>query len=139
MERDDRPRLTLVPPPRRVRSETLEVGDLTLDVTQRRAWRGWEVLELTPIELGILEDLMRHAGQVRSLEQIAAFLRSTLVEPQRRAPLKPNRLPPHVSRLRAKMDQKWPVKLLRTVRSAGYLLHPAERSGSLVVHTGSRA
>lgn len=133
MKRGDRPRLTLVPPPRRVGSEILEVGDLRLDVTRRRARRGWEVLDLTPIELGILEDLMRHAGQVRSLEQIAEFLQKTSVEPQRQAPLKPSRLPPHVSRLRAKMDQKWPVKLLRTVRGAGYVLHPAESGGSPIV------
>ncbi len=139
-EQDGRPRLILVPPPTKlILPEHLVVGELKLDVTRRRAWRGHEALELTPIELGILEDLMRHPDEVRSVEQIAATLRKTLVEPRRQTPLRPDRLPPHVSRLRRKMDEKWPVNLILTVRGAGYRLLEAERQSSLVVHAGSHS
>lgn len=130
----------LVPPlPRRTIPEKITVGELTLDATRRRAWRGEEVLDLTPIELGILEDLIRHPGQVRSLDKIASALRKELHEPGRETPLRPDLLPPHVSRLRRKMDEKWPVKLIRTVRGSGYRLELAEVQGSLVLRSGKRS
>lgn len=52
------------------RTNTLTVGDLTLDTAQRRVTRGGEEIALLPKEFAILEYLMRHPGTVLSREQI---------------------------------------------------------------------
>jgi len=48
-------------PPRPV---VLRAGELELDPATRRAWRGGEELSLTAREFSMLEQLMRHPGQV---------------------------------------------------------------------------
>jgi DNA-binding response OmpR family regulator len=54
-----------------VRPVVLRVADLVLDPLSHRVTRGGRPIGLTPKEYGILEILMRHAGQVVSRTQLA--------------------------------------------------------------------
>lgn len=47
-------------------SPLLRQGDLVLDLTARRVWRGKEIINLTPTEFRLLAALMQHAGEVLS-------------------------------------------------------------------------
>lgn len=106
--------------PRRKIAEILRAGELELDATRRLAWRGGEALPLTPAELSILEHLMRHPGVPQSREALAKAEGQTLPG-EVDGPAADN-IPAHISRLRRKLDEKWPVKLLETRRGAGYIL-----------------
>jgi two-component system response regulator MtrA len=46
----------------------LELGDLRVDTSAWRAWRGTDELVLTATELRLLSELVRHAGQVLTRE-----------------------------------------------------------------------
>jgi DNA-binding response OmpR family regulator len=47
-------------------SPLLHQGDLMLDLTAKRVWRGKEAITLTPTEFKLLAALMQHAGEVLS-------------------------------------------------------------------------
>src|SRR5581483_1064952 len=57
---------------RRVRGENerLQVADLVLEPTTRRAWRGQRELQLSDREFRLLEVLMRHPGQVLTRQRL---------------------------------------------------------------------
>lgn len=48
----------------------LTFGDLTVDMTDKRVWRGSETIHLTPTEFKLLEVLVRHAGRVVTQEEL---------------------------------------------------------------------
>ncbi len=48
----------------------LTFGDLTVDMTDKRVWRGDEVIHLTPTEFKLLEVLIRNAGRVVTQEEL---------------------------------------------------------------------
>jgi heavy metal response regulator len=92
----------------------LQVGDLVLDTVLHQATRGGQVIELTAREYALLEFLMRHPGQVLSRTQILEhvwdydfFSTSNVVDV-------------YISYLRRKVDKGFEVKLIQTVRGAGY-------------------
>jgi len=100
------------------RFHTLRVCDLTLEITQRRVFRGTREIHLTPTEFRLLEFLMRHEGRVASRQAIldAVWQRSENIEE--------NTLDAFVRLLRRKIDQDEPIKLLHTMRGFGYSLGP---------------
>jgi DNA-binding response OmpR family regulator len=55
---------------RRSAPSRLVVGDVSLDDSSRRAWRGERELELAPKEFALLAVLMREAGRVVTRERI---------------------------------------------------------------------
>jgi DNA-binding response OmpR family regulator len=57
---------------RRTAAETTEAGDVRVDPSARRAWRGDEELELSPKEFDLLALLLREAGRVVTRERIMA-------------------------------------------------------------------
>ena len=94
----------------------LQVGDLRLDRSTLRAWRGQAPVELSPKEFALLEAFMRRPGQVLSqfelLEQAWSYdyeNRSNVVEV-------------YVRYLREKIDRPFGRHSLQTVRGAGYRL-----------------
>ena len=94
----------------------LRAGDLELDRLDRTARRAGQPLELTASEFRLLEVLMRHAGSpvTRSMLLQAVFgldhaNPATIIEP-------------HVSRLRAKLEQAGRPDPVRTVRGSGYCI-----------------
>jgi two-component system copper resistance phosphate regulon response regulator CusR len=97
---------------------SLKLEDLELSRIQHVATRGGRDLELTAREFDLLEYLMRHADRVVSREMLA---REVWNESARHTPLD-NVIDVHIARLRRKMDDPFPRRLLRTVRGVGFVL-----------------
>ena len=100
----------------------LVLADLVLDVPTRQVTRGGEAIDLTPREYELLEYLVRHRGTIVSREMLG---RDVWKEPERGTPLD-NVIDVHVTRLRRKVDQGFPVKLIHTVRGVGFLFREGE-------------
>lgn len=94
----------------------VEVGDLSLDLSTRRATAGGKAVELTPTEFSLLEFLMRHAGQVVTRRMLCEHLWATDWEGQT------NVIEVHVNRLRRKLDRGREQSLIETVRGRGYAI-----------------
>lgn len=101
-------------PPRA--QETLRLADLEIDVLRQRASRAGHRLDLTSKEFLLLSLLARRAGEVLSRTQIAEAVWDMNFDSDT------NVVDVHVRRLRSKVDDPYPVKLIRTVRGAGYVL-----------------
>ena len=98
----------------------LKIADLELDLIRHTAIRAGKLLDLTAREFELLEYLMRHAEQVVSRE---ALSREVWKESSRYTPID-NVIDVQVARLRRKLDEPYPRKLLRTVRGVGFILKP---------------
>jgi DNA-binding response OmpR family regulator len=95
-----------------------QVADLTLDLQTRHAMRGDVEIELTPREFDLLAYMLRHGGQVVTREMLA---RDVWRESHRATPLD-NVIDVHIAHLRRKIDDRFPVKLIQTVRGVGFVL-----------------
>ncbi len=95
---------------------SLEVGDLRMDLLSRRVARGARAIVLKPREFKLLEFLMRHADQVVTRTMLLENVWDYHFDPQT------NVVDVHVSKLRQKIDVESERPLLRTVRSAGYMI-----------------
>jgi DNA-binding response OmpR family regulator len=100
----------------------LKAGDLEMDLVTRKVTRGDHMLELTSREFELLEYLMRHQNQLVSREMLT---REVWKEPSRATPLD-NVIDVHITRLRKKVDQDFPTKLIHTVRGVGFILREGE-------------
>lgn len=100
----------------------LKAADLEMDLVLRCAFRRGETLELTPREFQLLEYLMRHHQQVVSREMLA---RDVWKETARSAVLD-NLIDVHIARLRRKLDQGHPMKLIHTLRGVGFVLREGD-------------
>jgi len=106
---------------RRGRGESIlrfKVADLELDLVTRKVSRGGQALDLTGREFELLEYLLRHQGQIVSREMLA---REVWKETARATPLD-NVIDVHIARLRRKVDDPFPSKLIHTVRGVGFVL-----------------
>lgn len=95
---------------------SLRHGLLTLWPARRSAdWNG-EPLMLTAAEFGLLETLMRHAGQMMSREQLVESMGDVAKN------CTPRSIDVHVSRIRHKIGQHTDTdRLIKTMRGLGYL------------------
>src|SRR2546427_10850720 len=100
----------------------LKAGDLEMDLVTRSVTRGNQTLDLTAREFELLEYLLRHQNQLVSREMLA---REVWKEPSRATPLD-NVIDVHITRLRKKVDQDSPTKLIHTVRGVGFILREGE-------------
>ena len=101
-------------PPRT--QETFRLADLEVDLMRQRATRGGQRLELTPKEFLLLCLLARRAGEVLSRTLIAEAVWDMNFDSDT------NVVDVNVRRLRSKVDDPFPIKLIHTVRGAGYVL-----------------
>lgn len=95
-----------------------QVGNLTLDMENRRVLRGTQEVVVTPREFEMLAYLVRHHGQTVTRQMLA---KDVWREPQRATPLD-NVIDVHVAHLRRKIDEGHRVKLIHTVRGVGFVL-----------------
>ncbi len=103
--------------PSQGQAETLRVDDLELDAAARKALRADRSLDLTDIEFGLLEALMRSAGKVVNREELSQSVLGREFDPFDRS------LDMHVSRLRRKLsDAGAPADQVKTIRGVGYQL-----------------
>src|ERR1700744_4585281 len=110
---------------RRAHSEiasVLQLEDLKMDISGRVAMRGNMALDLTGREFDLLEYLLLNSGSVVSREMVARDVWKTTV----RYTSLDNVIDVHIARIRKKLDDQFPVKLLHTVRGLGFILRNAE-------------
>lgn len=100
----------------------LGAGDLNMDLITRKVTRGGRTVELTGREFELLEYLLRHEGQVVMRDILA---HDVWKETARGTPLN-NVIDVHIARLRRKIDLDQPVKLIHTIRGAGFMLREGE-------------
>ncbi len=97
-------------------TNTYTVADLTVDIKSREVIRAGIKIELSAREYAILETLIRNAGTVMTREKIESsvwnydYIGGT------------NVIDVYIRYLRKKIDDGHELKLIRTVRGAGYVL-----------------
>ena len=96
--------------------ENIRMADLEIDLLRQRATRAGQRLDLTTKEFLLLTLLARRAGEVLSRTLIAEAVWDMNFDSDT------NVVDVHVRRLRSKVDEPFPLKLIRTVRGAGYVL-----------------
>lgn len=101
-------------PPREV--EQFLVADLSLDLLRRKVTRQGERLTLTNKEFALLHLLVSREGEVLSRSSIASQIWQMNFDSDT------NVVDVAIRRLRAKVDDPYPLKLIHTVRGIGYML-----------------
>ncbi len=104
-------------PPREM--DTIEVADLRIDVLRRRVLRQGVRITLTNKEFALLHLLASRADEVLSRASIASHVWQMNFDSDT------NVVDVAIRRLRAKVDDPYPVKLIHTVRGMGYVLGEA--------------
>jgi len=97
----------------------LAVGELSMNLLTREVVRGGKKIDLQPREFALLEYLMRNAGRVVSKTMIMEHVWDYNFDPQT------NVVEARICRLRDKIDKDFGVKLIQTIRGAGYVLKQA--------------
>ncbi len=97
-------------------SEFLRAADLELDLLRRRVNRSGKRIDLTAKEFALLELLLRRQGEVLPRSLIASQVWDMNFDSDT------NVIEVAIRRLRAKMDDGFEPKLIRTVRGMGYVL-----------------
>jgi two-component system copper resistance phosphate regulon response regulator CusR len=106
--------------PSRPSLDELKVADLHVDLVHRKVTRGVERLDLTPKEFSLLALLMRRQGEIISRAIISEHVWDMSFDSET------NVVDVHIRRLRAKVDDPFPKKLIHTVRGMGYVLKDEE-------------
>ncbi|HVI89663.1 MAG TPA: response regulator transcription factor [Dongiaceae bacterium] len=94
----------------------LTVDGLRMDLLSRKVTREGRPIALQPREFKLLEYLMRHKDQVVTRTMLLENVWDYHFDPQS------NIVDVHVSKLRQKIDSGFARSLLRTIRSAGYMI-----------------
>src|SRR6202008_5189278 len=92
----------------------LRIGDLEIDRLNQQVRRAGKRVELTSKEYGLLEYLAANAGRVLSRTLIIEHVWDESFEGLT------NIVDVYVRHLRSKVDDPFPVKLIRTVRGVGH-------------------
>jgi len=100
--------------------ELLQVADLDLDLLRRRVTRAGKRIDLTAKEFALLELLLRRQGEVLPRSLIASQVWDMNFDSDT------NVIEVAMRRLRAKIDDDFEPKLIRTVRGMGYVLENSE-------------
>ncbi len=96
--------------------ETIRMADLEIDLLRQRVTRSGQRLELTFKEFLLLSLLAQRAGEVLSRTLIAEAVWDMNFDSDT------NVVDVNVRRLRSKVDDPFPHKLIHTVRGAGYVM-----------------
>ena len=101
--------------------ERLQVDDLSLDCVRRKVSRGAETIDLAPKEFGILEYMMRNPGRPLSRTMIVEHVWDMDYDGLT------NIVDVYIRHLRSKIDDRFPQKLIQTVRGIGYMIDVPEK------------
>jgi DNA-binding response OmpR family regulator len=99
----------------------LALDDLRLDPAGHYAWRADRPIELTAKEFALLEYMMRNPNRLITREMVVSHLWDYDQN------IASNVVDVYIRRLRRKVDDPHEVKLIETVRGAGYRLRRPER------------
>src|SRR5574337_316203 len=100
-------------------AEVLRAADLELDLLRRRVLRAGRRIDLTAKEFTLLELLLRRQGEVLPRSLIASQVWDMNFDSDT------NVIEVAIRRLRAKVDDGYDVKLIKTVRGMGYVIEDA--------------
>ena len=95
---------------------SLQLADLRLDLIRRRVERNGQRIDLTAKEFALLEMLLRRQGEVLPKSLIASQVWDMNFDSDT------NVIEVSIRRLRLKIDDDFPNKLIHTVRGMGYVL-----------------
>jgi two-component system copper resistance phosphate regulon response regulator CusR len=95
---------------------SLQLADLRLDLIRRRVERNGQRIDLTAKEFALLEMLLRRQGEVLPKSLIASQVWDMNFDSDT------NVIEVAIRRLRLKIDDEFPHKLIHTVRGMGYVL-----------------
>ena len=101
-------------------SLVLAVEDLTIDTRGRRVERAARAVPLTTKEYALLEYLARRRGEIVGRADIAEHVWDDSFDPMS------NLIEVYIQRLRRKIDDGHPLKLIHTHRGAGYTLDASD-------------
>ena len=104
--------------------EKLTTGDLTLDCVRRKVTRAGEPIELAPKEFGILEYMMRNKGRPLSRTMIVEHVWDMDYDGLT------NIVDVYIRHLRSKIDDRFPQKLIQTVRGIGYMIDAPDKGAA---------
>ena len=93
----------------------VRLADLDIDLVRRRVRRGGQRIDLTAKEYALLDYFARHVGEVVSRTLIAEHVWDMNFDSDT------NVVDVAVRRLRAKLDDPFPTKLIHTIRGVGYV------------------
>jgi two-component system copper resistance phosphate regulon response regulator CusR len=113
-------------------AERLTAGDLVMDCIRRKVSRAGEPIDLAPKEFSILEYLLRNRGKPLSRTMIVEHVWDMEYDGLT------NIVDVYIRHLRSKVDDRFPVKLIHTVRGVGYMLDPAGRTQKAPVQADSQ-
>jgi two-component system copper resistance phosphate regulon response regulator CusR len=97
-------------------TDQLQVNDLELDLLRHKARRGGLTLDLTAKEFQLLALLLRRSGEVLSRTFISEQVWGINFDSDT------NIVDVAIRRLRKKVDDPFPTKLIHTIRGVGYVL-----------------
>lgn len=98
------------------------VADLAWDPHSRRITRSGDRIDLTPKEYAIMILLLEHAGEVVARGQMVQAVWGI------DCAVDPNAVDVQILRLRRKVDDPYPVKLIHTLRGVGLVLESRDSS-----------
>jgi two-component system, OmpR family, copper resistance phosphate regulon response regulator CusR len=106
----------LVRRPRELRSDLLQLADLSLNTIDHAVERAGRPIRLTAKEYALLELLMLYKGQILGRAEIAEHAWDETLDPMS------NIVDVYMNRLRKKIDGGFERRLIHTRRSEGYML-----------------
>jgi two-component system, OmpR family, response regulator len=106
-------------------SPILRVGDLIINETTRDVHRGTTTLLLSTREYSLLDLLMRHPGRIFTRTEICEHVWKSALEGETGV------VDVYIQRLRKKVDEDFPTKLIQTIRNVGYTIQETSAVGAI--------
>jgi DNA-binding response OmpR family regulator len=117
---------------RRTQSEDttkLQIGDLVLNLINRRVSRAGNEVQLTNKEFSLLEYFMRHPDEILSRETLSEKVWEETFDTLT------NVIDVYINYLRNKVDRQYEPKLIHTVRGIGYMFKTPVAASQMVAET----
>jgi DNA-binding response OmpR family regulator len=107
----------------------LQLGDLTLNLINRRVNRAGNEVQLTNKEFALLEFFMRHPDEILSREVLSEKVWEETFDTLT------NVIDVYINYLRNKIDRQYEPKLIHTVRGVGYMLKTPATASRMVAES----
>jgi DNA-binding response OmpR family regulator len=117
---------------RRTQSEDttkLQIGDLVLNLINRRVSRAGNEVQLTNKEFSLLEYFMRHPDEILSRETLSEKVWEETFDTLT------NVIDVYINYLRNKVDRQFEPKLIHTVRGIGYMFKTPTAASQMIAET----
>lgn len=110
----------LIRRPKQAHDSILKVNDLSLDPNTYKVKRGDKNINLSTKEFALLEYLMRNKNVVLTRDKIVSHVWNY------ESNILPSTVEVHMKHLRDKIDAKFSLKLIKTIRGRGYTMRNEE-------------